>query len=680
MKRGTMQFNILIADDEISDLDSIISNIQHQIPNISIQKSLDAKDILNNMKNIDLLIISTHLNNEESFEFVRSLEDFVFNTIFLTNDAKSDEEADKASEIGIFDFVSKPININKFKHKILHYMSIRKRELELLREKKISHSIMNTTSNPIFVTDSKKVLFSNTALLELLGYETIEEINDTFTEIKDIFNSRPVVIQDDINLLHEDKELLNQNQHTDWFSNIKNNNQHKLFINGKNGNDYVFVINSTLLDDGFTYIIHLKDITKEVEQQLELTNLLYTDNLTYLSNRTKLIEDLQNQKVNIKSLAIMDINSFKEINDFYGHKTGDTILKGIAELIIPMIITRENLLFYKFPSDIYCLANLDDDEEDFTHLIKSIIEAIEKKVFKIDPHEIDARITVGMSFSKKNNKLITADLALQAAKQDHKDYLVFYDELDNINEYKNNMVWTKKLKYALANDDIIVYYQPLINNQTLKVDKYECLVRMIDKDKVVSPFFFLEVSKRTNQYAKITKVVIEKSFKEFSTLPFEFSVNVSYEDIEDPDFIVFVKDQLSKYNVANRVVFEILEDEGIKNYDVLIDFINEVKSLGCKVAIDDFGSGYSNFEHLLKMNVDFLKIDASLIKNIATDENSYKVTKTIIDFAKNLNLKTIAEFVESKEIFDIVKELGTDYSQGYYFSAPIEKPNIYDYK
>jgi len=675
-----MQFNILIADDEISDLDTIISNIQHLIPNITIQKSLDAKEILNNMKNIDLLIISTKLNKEESFDFIQSLEDFIFNTIFLTNDAKSDEEADKASEIGVFDFVSKPININKLKHKILHYISIRKRELELLREKKISHSIMNTTTNPIFVTDSKKVLFSNTALLDLLGYETIEEINETFTEIKDIFNSRPVMIQDDINLLHEDKELLNQNQHTDWFSNIKNNNQHKLFIKSKNGDDYVYVINSTLLDDGFTYIIHLKDITKEVEQQLELTNLLYTDNLTYLSNRTKLIEDLQNSNINIKSLAIMDINSFKEINDFYGHKTGDTILKGIAELIIPMIITRENYLFYKFPSDIYCLANLDDDEEDFTMLIKNIIDAIEKKVFKIDPHEIDARVTVGMSFSKKNNKLITADLALQAAKQDHKDYLVFYDELDNINEYKNNMVWTKKLKYALANDDIIVYYQPLINNQTLKVDKYECLVRMIDKDKVISPFFFLEVSKKTNQYAKITKVVIEKSFKEFDNLPFEFSVNVSYEDIEDPGFLVFIKKELSKYNVANRVVFEILEDEGIKNYDVLIDFINEVKALGCKVAIDDFGSGYSNFEHLLKMNVDFLKIDASLIKNIATDENSYKVTKTIIDFAKNLNLKTIAEFVESKEIFDIVKELGTDYSQGYYFSAPIEKPNIYDYK
>ncbi|NQY94111.1 MAG: diguanylate cyclase, partial [Campylobacteraceae bacterium] len=426
-----MQFNILIADDEISDLDSIISNIQHLIPNISIKKSLNTKDILSNIKNTDLLIISTHLNNEESFDFIKSLEEYIFNTIFLTNDAKSDYEVDRASDIGVFDFVSKPININKLKHKILHYMSIRKRELELLREKKISNSIMNTTTNPIFVTDSKKVLFSNTALLELLGFETNEAMNETFTEIKDVFNSRPVIIEDDINLLHEDKDLLNQNQSTDWFSSIKNNNQHKLFIKGNDGNDYVFVINSTLLDDGFTYIIHLKDITKEVEQQLELTNLLYTDNLTYLSNRTKLIEDLQNNTIDIQSLAIIDINSFKEINDFYGHKTGDTILKGIAELIIPMIITRENLLFYKFPSDIYCLANLDDDEEVFTNLIKEIIEEIDKKVFKIDLHEIDARVTVGMSFSKKNNKLITADLALQAAKSDHKDYLVFFDELDN---------------------------------------------------------------------------------------------------------------------------------------------------------------------------------------------------------------------------------------------------------
>ncbi|MDZ7819721.1 MAG: EAL domain-containing protein [Aliarcobacter sp.] len=265
-------------------------------------------------------------------------------------------------------------------------------------------------------------------------------------------------------------------------------------------------------------------------------------------------------------------------------------------------------------------------------------------------------------------------------KKDHKDYLVFFDELDKFQEYENNMHWTKKLKSAFINDNIEVYFQPLVNNRTLKVDKYECLVRLIEENgKVISPYFFLDISKKSNQYTKLTKIVLEKSFKKFENLPFEFSVNISYEDIESTDFLDFIKAMLKKYNVANRVVFEILEDENIKSYKLLVSFIDEVKALGCKVAIDDFGTGYSNFEHLLKMNVDYLKIDASLIKNVAIDETSYKITKTIIEFAKSLNLQTIAEYVENEEIFKIVRELGADYSQGYFFSEPIAMPNVVEF-
>lgn len=200
---------------------------------------------------------------------------------------------------------------------------------------------------------------------------------------------------------------------------------------------------------------------------------------------------------------------------------------------------------------------------------------------------------------------------------------------------------------------------------------------MIDEESIISPFFFLDISKKSNQYHKITRSVIQKSFKEFENLEFEFSINISYEDIANNDFLDFIKEMFALYNVKNKVVFEILEDEGIKNYTVLTNFVKEIKKLGCKVAIDDFGSGYSNFEHLLKMNVDYLKIDASLVKNIVEDENSYKVTKTIIEFAKNLNLKTIAEYVENKDIFDTIRDLGADYSQGYYFSAPLKVPNLY---
>ena len=131
-----------------------------------------------------------------------------------------------------------------------------------------------------------------------------------------------------------------------------------------------------------------------------------------------------------------------------------------------------------------------------------------------------------------------------------------------------------------------------------------------------------------------------------------------------------MKDKLKKYNVADRVVWEILEDESIKDYEVLIEFIKEVKKLGSKIAIDDFGTGYSNFSYLLKMDIDYLKLDASIIKHLDNDENSKKIVETIKTFADKMGAKTIAEFVCNKKIFDEVKNVGIDFAQGYYIDEP----------
>ena len=421
---------------------------------------------------------------------------------------------------------------------------------------------------------------------------------------------------------------------------------------------------------------------KELQHENNMQRILYVDGLTKLPNRAKLIQDIIKDEDSINGIAIIDINDFKEINDFYGLKIGDNILKGVVNIIQDTIgFLQDKISLYKFAADVYCLANKGLDHSAFEEMVMYVLGAIDGYIFKEDGNEIDIKATAGITFSSKKNKLITADIALQAAKKSHKDYIVFYEELDTVNEYEKNMMWAKKLKIAMNNDKIVVYYQPLVNNQTLKVDKYECLVRMIDEDgKVISPFFFLEIAKKANQYRNITKIVIDKAFKEFSDKDFEFSVNVSYEDVEDKYFIEYVKSKLNQYKVAKQVTWEILEDESIKDYDLLLDFIKSVKALGCKVSIDDFGSGYSNFEYLLKMDVDYLKIDASLIKNVATDENSYKVVKTVIDFAKNLNLKTISEYVENKDIFEITKQLGSTYSQGYFFSAPIPAPTAVSYK
>jgi diguanylate cyclase (GGDEF)-like protein len=524
--------------------------------------------------------------------------------------------------------------------------------------------IINNINNPIFSLKENRIVFANKNFLELSSCNNLEQINMKYTSFNDIFYPENGYY---INCLNS-KEF-------------NNNDVRKVcLLNSHNEKEY-FSIEKLNLDGEESDIFLLNNISNEIEYENKLKKLLYTDTLTSLPNRACLISNLQNNSLDLTAITIFDIHSFKEVNDFFGHKVGDYILKAVSKTISEQIESQDDVRLYKFSSDTYCLTYEGNEEDQYLELVKLIVGYIYKEVYFVDQHEIDVRICAGISFSSKANKLITADIALQEAKKEHKDYLVFYEELDNLKEYENNMLWTKKLKSALRDDRIVVYYQPLVNNKTMRIDKFECLVRMIDKDgKVISPFFFLDVSKKTNNYKRITRIVVEKSCKMFENLPYEFSVNISYEDIEDPTFLDFIKDVLKKYNVSNKMVFEILEDEGIKNYSLLLDFIDEVQGLGCKVALDDFGSGYSNFEHLLKMNIDYLKIDASLIKNIAKDENSYKITKTVVEFAKNLNLSTIAEFVENKDILDIVKDLDINYSQGYHFSAPIADPNIFDSK
>jgi len=152
--------------------------------------------------------------------------------------------------------------------------------------------------------------------------------------------------------------------------------------------------------------------------------------------------------------------------------------------------------------------------------------------------------------------------------------------------------------------------------------------------------------------------------------PISISLNFTVEDIRNHETVRFFKDKLSEYNVADRVVVELIESEGIENYEEVSRFIAEIKALGCRVAIDDFGTGYSNFTHLMHLNADYLKIDGSIIKRINDDRNSELVTRTLVDFARRLGMETVAEYVHSQAVQDKVVALGVDYSQGFFLGKP----------
>ena len=425
--------------------------------------------------------------------------------------------------------------------------------------------------------------------------------------------------------------------------------------------------------DIFEYMAIRHDITELIDQRESLQKIATTDLLTDLGNRYKLIKDIETLKN--PSIAILNIDRFSEINDFYGHSFGDELIKKVGETIKNLIRNHDSKRLYRLHSDEFAILNMSLRKAEFVKNIDLIIKEIENFTYAIDNEEVMVQVTSSISF-EKDDLFITADMAMKSAKKKRINLLVYNESLDINKEYENNIKWTNKLRYAIDNDNLVPFYQAIVNNKTQKWEKYESLVRMIDDGKVISPFFFLDIAKRTKHYETLTKTVIKKSFETFKDSDKEFSINLSIKDITNVHIQDYICEVLNNYQIGKQVVFEIVESEGIDKYDEVSKFITQVKKHGCKIAIDDFGTGYSNFNYLLELKADYIKIDGSLIKNIDTDRSAKVLVETIVSFAKELNILTIAEYVENETIFNIVKEIGIDYSQGYYFSAPIEAPEF----
>ena len=449
-----------------------------------------------------------------------------------------------------------------------------------------------------------------------------------------------------------------------WHGIIKNR--------GKNGDYWIDATIVPIVDSNGNikeYMGVRHDITKIIEHQDTLKQLANTDLLTGFGNRNKLNFDIENSTC--PALALINIDDFSTYNDFYGHTIGDEILVSFANLI-----NKNNcddfFLLYRLQGDEFALFNPNSTKKDFLNHLEELLQNIKITSIVLSNNEIiQPNVTTALSFEEASFLLQTVDMAYAIAKIENKDILIYSDDISLSSTYKRNIFWSKKIKNAISLGKIVPYFQPIVNNQNQLFEKYESLVRLIEEDgQVVSPYFFLEISKKTKQYSSITKIMIEKSFEYFQNKSCEFSINLTMEDIVNEEMNSFIFELLKKYQIGSRVVFEIVESESIQNYEEVSEFIKKLKSFGCKIAIDDFGSGYSNFEYILKLNVDYLKIDGSLIKNITTDPNAKIVVSTIVDFAKKLGIKTIAEFVENEAIFKVMKELGIDYSQGYYFQAP----------
>ncbi len=423
------------------------------------------------------------------------------------------------------------------------------------------------------------------------------------------------------------------------------------------------------IDDNIVELDSIKSVFNNMLDSIE--HQFYYDTLTGLENRRKLTELLELRK-NI-FLMIINIDSFQEINDLYGEEVGDKVLKEFASYL--RVIIRSEGGIYRLHSDEFAyICNNEIDLHEFELFASLISDNISRKIFKIDEsHEVSLSVSIGMSYGS-DLLLANADMALRIAKKNKNNFVIYDESMGMTKEYDKNLKWTKKLKDAIDNNKVIPVFQPIVDVKTNKIVKFEALMRIIDDDEShIAPIHFLELAKKNKLYHQLTKIMIEKTLDRFKDLDYKVSINVSVEDILNKNIYDFIMYKLNSSPISENVVFEIIESEGIENFDQVLEFIDDVKKYGVKISIDDFGTGYSNFEYLMKLKVDYIKIDGSMIKNIDVDNKSKMITQTIVDFAKKMNIQTIAEFVHSKDVFDKIKELDVDYAQGYYFGKPSEK-------
>ncbi|MFY9104528.1 EAL domain-containing protein [Aliarcobacter cryaerophilus] len=505
------------------------------------------------------------------------------------------------------------------------------------------------------------ITFVNKKFCEISGYEEDELIGKSHNIVR-----HPSMTKEFFNNL--------------WKT-IINKEIFKGVIVNKKKNGLVYYVDTTIipiLDENknieeFIAIRH--DITKVYEQK-KLIEEQFIDELTLLPNRQKLLKDFKDNK--IQKIAMLNINSFRDINNFYGFETGDLVLKKFSQILLDKISTNINLDLYRVANDVFAICTKNKDNlKEIRDICTNIIEYFSLHPILINNNSFYLSISIGVARNCKdsavqNNLLSKAEYALRIAKKRDISILFLDENIELYNKLKENKKLIEELKNALISNNLLIYGQKLINNISKK-EKYEILMRVkLEDGSILTPYSFLKEAKKAKLYLGMTRMLVKKACEYFKGKDIEFNLNLTLEDIKDQYTMDFIVHTIEKTNTAKQITFEIVESEGIESFTEVSNFIKKAKKLGCKIAIDDFGTGYSNFEYIIKLDVDYIKIDGSLIKNINTDNNLYLTVQTIVGFAKALKIKTVAEFVHNEDVLNCVQILDIDYSQGFFIDEPKE--------
>ncbi|MDY4830723.1 MAG: EAL domain-containing protein [Campylobacter sp.] len=440
--------------------------------------------------------------------------------------------------------------------------------------------------------------------------------------------------------------------------------------------------NVVLID--FTKQLEAEYKQKQYAKKLEIYQ--HVDKETGLANHLALSKDLNISRENglRKYVVYISIDQFENFQFFYNDRTVSLILIEVSKTIRLCMRNYDiKTELYRLQEDKFCLVC---EEEDKDRLAERLLNYFSSTIVLKDDlnHDITLNISLRLGFSNdtdtdSSDRLAQAKLAHQKARQIEAPYFIYEQNDDNERTYRHNQIVSRMIRYALNNNKITAECQPIYDltkplpgENNYELFSYEILVRLYDDEgKIHYPGEFLGVAKQAGLYISITKAVINIAFDLVEKFDYVFSINLSSSDMANTSVRELFSSRLKKCKAPNRLTIEVLETEDIdQKMDDVLKFLNNVRNQGCHVAIDDFGSGFANIATILQLNIDYIKIDGSIIKRLPHDENSRAFLNMLSNFAASANYTMVAEFVSSQDILDQVKTLGIQYAQGYLLGKP----------
>lgn len=400
---------------------------------------------------------------------------------------------------------------------------------------------------------------------------------------------------------------------------------------------------------------------------------LHKDSLTGLYNRHYLTYIFNNINLEKVSVAVIDLDHFKRINDTYGHNVGDVVLETFSQRLQSNIKKGDIAIRYGGEEFLLFLKK-EDKETNHEKLIKKIQTKLSSVPIMIENSSIHLTISIGFNPNPHlnrslNNAIDIADKMLYIAKTSGRNRVEIYQDDD---KKKIEVFGPNEIIKAMSEERLVAFYQPIEDSSSGKILKYESLVRLINKkNEIVPPFKFLPNIKNNTAYRAMSKFMLENAFTMIHIHDVEISVNFDIGDFLDETLYEIIADVVSKNNsLASKLYIELLEDQEITDFSKIQKDIEKLKRLGVRISIDDFGTGYSTFSYLLALDPDIVKIDGFLIKQLATSKQAQDITICIVDLCKKLDIKVVAEFIENDKIKAKAIKIGIDYLQGYAIGKP----------